>query len=112
EKGDRPVFHAAQAALLAIPGHAEYYRDRILKAREEYEHTQPEMGPHPAKLVDEQRSHRQQTAAGAADPAITAAAPSTSGPKALSRTAALIAILAVLAAGTWYFLRRRNSPPT
>lgn len=33
EKGERPVFHAAQAALLAIPGHAEYYRDRINEAR-------------------------------------------------------------------------------
>ncbi|MCF7734681.1 MAG: hypothetical protein K9N23_23560 [Akkermansiaceae bacterium] len=233
------MFHAAQAALLAIPGHAQYYRDRILKAREEYEHTPPEMGPHPAKLVDEQRqgfgamahlpsvetvrvlgefladergeiggpgkppmvsegrsmepsnssyalqslhtlplankpvtaphvyydsdletyrrwfariksgnatfrfegdpteydlagpappeklkriaaarqrdeqrSHRQQTAAGTADPATTAPAPSTSGGKALSRTPALFAILAVLAAGAWYFLRRRNSPPT
>ncbi|RYD21302.1 MAG: hypothetical protein EOP88_11870 [Verrucomicrobiaceae bacterium] len=37
EKGDRPVFHAAQAALLSIPGHAQYYRDRILNARLEYE---------------------------------------------------------------------------
>jgi len=33
EKGDRPVFRAAQAALLAIPGHAEFYRERIIKAR-------------------------------------------------------------------------------
>lgn len=37
EKGDRPVFHAAQATLLSIPGHAQYYRDRILNARLEYE---------------------------------------------------------------------------
>src|SRR5437868_8741551 len=29
EKGDRPVFHAAQSALLAIPGHAEYYEKEI-----------------------------------------------------------------------------------
>ena len=34
EKGDRPVFRAAQAALLTIPGHAEYYRDKILNTRE------------------------------------------------------------------------------
>ena len=33
EKGERPVFHAAQAALLAIPGHAEYYQRRINEAR-------------------------------------------------------------------------------
>jgi hypothetical protein len=33
EKGDRPVFHAAQNALLAIPGHSEYYRDKINTTR-------------------------------------------------------------------------------
>src|SRR5690606_10428444 len=33
EKNGRPVFHAAQTALLQIPGHAEFYRDRILTAR-------------------------------------------------------------------------------
>jgi hypothetical protein len=37
EKGDRPVFHAAQSALLSITGHAEYYRDRILKAESDME---------------------------------------------------------------------------
>lgn len=36
EKGNRPAFHAAQLALLAIPGHAEYYRDRVLKAQADY----------------------------------------------------------------------------
>lgn len=34
EHGNRPVFHAAQADLISIPGHAEYYRDRILEAQE------------------------------------------------------------------------------
>lgn len=29
EKGDRPVFRAAQSALISIPGHAEYYANRI-----------------------------------------------------------------------------------
>lgn len=29
EKGDRPVFHAAQSALLAIPGHADYFKKAI-----------------------------------------------------------------------------------
>jgi hypothetical protein len=33
EKGDRPVFHAAQKALLSIPGYAEHYRNRILRAK-------------------------------------------------------------------------------
>jgi len=33
ERGDRPVFHAAQAALLNIAGHAEYFRDRVLAAQ-------------------------------------------------------------------------------
>lgn len=37
ETGGRSVFHAAQAALLAIPGHAEYYRDQINGARERME---------------------------------------------------------------------------
>lgn len=37
EKGDRPVFHAAQAALLSIPGHAEYFRDQINEARAKVE---------------------------------------------------------------------------
>ncbi|MEI6607160.1 MAG: hypothetical protein WCP35_17750 [Verrucomicrobiota bacterium] len=31
------IFKKSQAAILAIPGHAEYYRDRILKAREAYD---------------------------------------------------------------------------
>lgn len=31
------VISRIQKLLLAIPGHAEYYRDRILKAREEYD---------------------------------------------------------------------------
>jgi hypothetical protein len=35
EKGERPVFHAAQAALLSIPGHAKYYQDKIDKMRDE-----------------------------------------------------------------------------
>jgi len=35
EKGDRPVFHAAQEALLSIPGHAKYYQDKIDKMRTE-----------------------------------------------------------------------------
>ena len=35
EKGDRPVFSAAQKALLAIPGHAKYYQDKINKMRDE-----------------------------------------------------------------------------
>jgi hypothetical protein len=33
ETGARPVFHAAQAALLAIPGHAKYYQDKIEQTR-------------------------------------------------------------------------------
>ena len=35
ERGDRPVFHAAQRALLAIPGHANYYLDKIESLRSE-----------------------------------------------------------------------------
>ena len=35
EKGERPVFHAAQQALLAIPGHAKYYQDKIESLRKE-----------------------------------------------------------------------------
>ena len=34
EQNDRPVFHAAQSALLAIPGHAKYYQDQIEETRE------------------------------------------------------------------------------
>ncbi len=34
EAGARPVFLAAQSALLAIPGHAKYYQDQIEKTRE------------------------------------------------------------------------------
>ncbi len=37
EKGDRPVFAAAQAALLAIPGHAEYYEKNIKAAQSRFE---------------------------------------------------------------------------
>ncbi len=33
EKGERPVFHAVQSALLAIPGHAKYYQDQIEQTR-------------------------------------------------------------------------------
>lgn len=33
EKGERPAFHAAQAALLAIPGHAKYYQNQIEQTR-------------------------------------------------------------------------------
>jgi hypothetical protein len=33
ETGERPVFHAAQSALLAIPGHAKYYQDQIERTR-------------------------------------------------------------------------------
>lgn len=35
EKGDRPVFHAAQKALLSIPGHAKYYQKEIESMRAE-----------------------------------------------------------------------------
>lgn len=35
EKGERPVFHTAQQALLAIPGHATYYQDKIESLRKE-----------------------------------------------------------------------------
>lgn len=35
ETGDRPVFCAAQKALLSIPGHAKYYQDKIDKMRAE-----------------------------------------------------------------------------
>ena len=35
EGGERPVFHAAQTALLAIPGHAKYYQDKIEAIREQ-----------------------------------------------------------------------------
>jgi hypothetical protein len=34
EQNDRPVFHAAQSALLAIPGHAKYYQNQIEETRE------------------------------------------------------------------------------
>jgi hypothetical protein len=33
EKGDRPVFRAAQSLLLSIPGHAQYYQDKIESLR-------------------------------------------------------------------------------
>jgi hypothetical protein len=35
ERGERPVFHAAQRALLAIPGHANYYQEKIESLRSE-----------------------------------------------------------------------------
>ena len=57
EKGERPVFRAAQAALLAIPGHAEFYRDRINEARRKLD-AEPaesvECGPLQNALYNEQ----------------------------------------------------------
>jgi len=47
DKEKYDIFIRAQASLLAIPGHAEYYRDQILKAREEYE-GDPLVGKGPA----------------------------------------------------------------
>ena len=43
EFGERPVFHAAQSALLAIPGHAKYYQEQIEQTREfvKYYHALP-----------------------------------------------------------------------
>jgi hypothetical protein len=35
EGGERPVFHAVQSALLAIPGHAQYYQNKIEDARKQ-----------------------------------------------------------------------------
>ena len=35
EGGERPVFHAAQSALLSIPDHAQYYQDKIEDIREQ-----------------------------------------------------------------------------
>ena len=33
EKGERPVYHAAQSALLAIPGHADYFVNEVKQAK-------------------------------------------------------------------------------
>ncbi|NQX02706.1 LPXTG cell wall anchor domain-containing protein [bacterium] len=37
EKGDRPVFHAAQSALLAIPGHAHYFEQAVKELQSKLE---------------------------------------------------------------------------
>ncbi len=33
EKGERPVYHAAQSVLLAIPGHADYFVNEVKQAK-------------------------------------------------------------------------------
>ena len=35
EAGERPVFYAAQSALLSVPGHAKYYQDKLESMRAE-----------------------------------------------------------------------------
>lgn len=48
----------ARAALLAIPGHAEYYRDRILKARAAYDEPSDEKIRHLHEWIGEQEGFR------------------------------------------------------
>lgn len=53
----REIFNRAQTALLAIPGHAEYYRDRINEARRKVDVLPPdsvERGPLRGMLYNEQ----------------------------------------------------------
>lgn len=51
---ERPVYHAAQKALMSIPGYAEYYRDRILAARLELDAHPENRGPLKGELMDAQ----------------------------------------------------------
>jgi hypothetical protein len=57
EQGERPVFHAAQSAILLIPGHAEYHADRIKEAQRKFERLTPndsEYGYLQSQLLNEQ----------------------------------------------------------
>ncbi len=55
ERNERPVYRAAQSALLAIPGHATYYQDKIESLRAEVLDNSRKSGEELSKMQDEGR---------------------------------------------------------